>query len=226
MDRTAIRSISVCPYRRDVHQARPGKIHSAWCTSRARNQPLTGQTGRILSPCRRVGARSAAHPSRPPHPALPTGGRTCQACGGRGGCASLGVSMRREGRPPAGARTPAAQAPPEAPTPASAPRTTRTRTTTAASSRPTAGVDLSGKPATVSRAPGFHAVAPGHRVDQRNLHGPTRPRTPRWSHPRKRVSPGAPAGSHHRDLAQRPHRPTSPALTHRPRPLTTSELII
>ena len=65
-------------------------------------------------------------------------------------------------------------------------------------------------------------VAAGHRVGQRDLQGPARPRTPRRPHPRRRLRPGPATHPRpdRRDLAQRPYRPADPAIPDRLRPLT------
>ena len=61
----------------------------------------------------------------------------------------------------------------------------------------------------------LQAAAPGHRVDQRHLQRPARPRTPRRPHPRRgrRPRPATHPRPDRRDLAQRPHR-RSPSCDH------------
>ena len=72
-----------------------------------------------------------------------------------------------------------------------------------------------------------HAVlqtaAPDHRIGQRHLQRPARPRTPRRAHSRRRdrPHPATHPRPDRRHLAQRPHRPAGHALADRLRPLLT-----
>ena len=70
-----------------------------------------------------------------------------------------------------------------------------------------------GEPARAGRAP-VQAAAPDHRVDQRDLQKPARPRATRWPHPWRgdRPRPAAHPRPDHRDLAQRHHRAACPAV--------------
>ncbi|AEM88700.1 transposase IS4 family protein (plasmid) [Streptomyces violaceusniger Tu 4113] len=75
------------------------------------------------------------------------------------------------------------------------------------------------------RITAVQAAAAGHRVDQRDLQGTTRSRTPPRPHTRRRgrPCPAAHPRTHRRDLAQRPHRPAGHAGTDRLRPLNPLE---
>jgi len=63
----------------------------------------------------------------------------------------------------------------------------------------------------------FKPVAADHRIGQRDLQRPARPRTTPWPHPRRRgrPRPAAHPRSDRRHLAQRPHRPADHAITDR-----------
>ena len=65
------------------------------------------------------------------------------------------------------------------------------------------------------RHPVLQAAAPGHRIRQRHLQRPARPRTPRRPHPGRRhgQGPAAHPRPDRRHLAQRPHRPARQTLT-------------
>jgi Transposase DDE domain len=78
------------------------------------------------------------------------------------------------------------------------------------------------------RIAAVQAAAAGHRVGQRDLQGPARPRTTPRPHSRRRgrPRPAAHPRAHRRDLAQRPHRPAGHAHPDRLRPLNPLESII
>ena len=73
-----------------------------------------------------------------------------------------------------------------------------------------------------TRRPVLQTAAPDRRVDLRHPQRTTRPRTARRTHPPRspRPRPTTHAGHDHRDLAQRPHRPTRQTITPGLRPLT------
>jgi hypothetical protein len=74
----------------------------------------------------------------------------------------------------------------------------------------------------------LQAAAAGHRIDQRHVQRPTRPRTPPRPHTRRSLGPRPPTrpGTDRRHLAQRPHRPTRQTIPDRLRPLNPLESII
>ncbi|MFJ9714304.1 transposase, partial [Streptomyces sp. NPDC101234] len=73
-----------------------------------------------------------------------------------------------------------------------------------------------------ARRSAVQTIAGGHRVGQRDLQGPTQPRTAPGPHTRRRDRPrhAAHPRADRRDLAQRPHRTAPPTLTDSLRPLT------
>ncbi len=84
------------------------------------------------------------------------------------------------------------------------------------------------KRTTSARRPAPQTAPPNHRVGQRHPQRPTRSGTPRRPDLRRsrRTSTATRPRPHRRDLAQRHHQPTHPAIPHRLRPLTPGNSVI